>query len=123
MTVNDRNCCILLYKFLKNELDIEDISEKVIICGVHAYLLNQSIKEKKKNNISLNLEEKLFLNCLYYDNEMLFILLDLQIRKLINEFKCRNNHFRVRDLYYLDIIYDLVNIEDNLDCKKVKIKR
>lgn len=35
MTVHERNCCIILYKYLRRDLDGDDLDYKTIICGMN----------------------------------------------------------------------------------------
>lgn len=116
MTVYERNCCYLLYKYLKRDLDFEEISDKTVNLGLNVYLKYRQINDKIKNNLSLTSDESSFLNHIFYDNEMLLILLSLEIRKLINRLK-NNPNFNEDNIDY----YNLVLNRDNSKTKIYKL--
>ncbi len=116
MTVHQRNCCILLYNFLRNQVLCDEISEDIIICGIDTYFQYRLIVDKKISDISLTSQEVAFLNPLFYQNEKLLIVLSFEINKLFN----RKNEIIDNDMFNCNAVY--FNLIDFLlsenDCKK-----
>ena len=128
MTVNQVNCCRLLFELLNNSVDSKDVSDKTIVCALDTVFKYCLISNKKKDNVPLTQEEKDFLNPLFYSNEMLLIRLTYKINGLTNnrknevdsflklfsnyneseEFKIniyRNLPFRYADIHLENIIF------------------
>lgn len=119
MIVYERDCCYLLYKFLKRDVFITDLSERSIKCAIDTYKMYRKIKNKK-NNLTEN--EKKFLNYFYYDNLKLLMILELEIRKTINILNEIKDHNLLK--YYVDHIKIINRIleEINIEEKSGKVK-
>ena len=81
MTPNQKNCCILLYDFLHNNISGGEISKSTIECAMDTIFMYNNIKDKQQKTI----EEKEFFNDLLYSNELLLIQLTYNLRKLVDK--------------------------------------
>lgn len=81
MTVHQRNCCILLYNFLNNNVSGNEISKKIIECAMDTIIKYNSIKDKQIK------DDKEFFNDCLYSNELLLITLGYNLRQLVEKRK------------------------------------
>lgn len=83
MTVNQKNCCKLLYDFLDNNISEDEISESAIECAIETIVMYNNINNKKTRSP----EEKNFLNDCFYSNELSLIKLIFKINQHVENRK------------------------------------